>query len=325
MPTLTAPLRFQPVYHSLVWGGRNMETHRTDLPAGPVGESWDLADHPRGMSVVAEGPLAGTTLRALMEQHAQDLMGPTWKGQEFPLLVKLIDANDRLSVQVHPDDELAQRLKIGPRGKTECWLFLNDGGEVYIGLKPGVTQQDFAEALATGTVEGCLNRFTARRGDFAFIPARTVHALSRGCLIYEVQQTCDVTFRAFDWNRLGLDGKPRALHREEALATIDFTAPPITELASPSWLPDQHGGQTRHLVSCDFFTVQEHRFRSLAGNTLGTPLILTGINGAATVSTPGGSTIINPHQTLVIPAAAGSWTAQTLGNEAQILVAKAQA
>lgn len=134
---LALPLTFKPVYHTLVWGGRAMAQWRADLPTGPIGESWDLADHARGMSVVAEGALTGTTLQELTRQHGTALIGDSWDGGEFPLLIKLIDANDRLSVQVHPDDALARQLGLGQRGKTECWLMLNDGGELFVGTQPG--------------------------------------------------------------------------------------------------------------------------------------------------------------------------------------------
>lgn len=216
---LRAPLSFKPAYQTVVWGGRRMEAFRTDLPSGPIGESWDLADHARGMSVVADGPLAGTTLKDLTKRFGAALVGPSYQGGDFPLMVKLIDANDRLSVQVHPDDRLAKELKVGERGKTECWYFLTGGGELFVGAKSGVTKESFAAAREAGTLADTLNRFVAKEGDFFFIPARTVHALGAGCLIYEIQQTCDTTFRVDDWGRVGLDGKPRPLHIAESLAT----------------------------------------------------------------------------------------------------------
>ncbi len=320
MNPITTPLRFRPVYHTLVWGGRRMEQYRRDLPPGPIGESWDLADHPRGMSVVADGPLAGRSLRELMQDAGRDLVGAAWDGGEFPLLVKLIDALDRLSIQVHPDDALAQKLRVGPRGKTECWRFMADGGELFVGLKPGVRREDLARALTGGGVADCLNRFEARAGDFFFIPARTIHALGQGCLIYEVQQTCDVTFRVHDWDRLGLDGKPRALHVTESLETIDFDAPPATVIRHLDQ-PHPAGGEYRPLVTCPYFHVEERSGLRFTGDTEGRPVILTGLSGQGTISTRDGSTDIAPWQTVVIPAAAGPWNANTQGEPLRVLCA----
>ena len=308
---LTTPLRLTPTYHSLVWGGRAMEAHRHDLPTGPIGESWDVADHPRGMTVVAEGPLAGTSLRQLMEQQGRHLVGRTWDGSEFPLLVKLLDANARLSVQVHPDDALAKSLKVGTRGKTECWYFLNDGGELFVGLKPGITTTALREALATGRVEECLNRFVAKAGDFFFIPARTVHALGSGCLMYEVQQTCDVTFRVYDWGRVGLDGKPRALHVEESLATIDPGQVCAGPVRSPS-VPHPAGGTVRRLVACPYFEVEERWCEHTRDGGDDRMSIIIGLEGQGEIATAQGSLSIGPHQTLVIPASAGAWSATAM-------------
>src|SRR5512135_83249 len=171
-----APLVFHPVYQSLVWGGRRMEGWGRSLPAGPIGEAWEIADHPRGMSIVAEGPLAGVTLRELVEGAGQDLVGEGFRGGEFPLMIKLIDASLRLSVQVHPDDAIARRLGVGQHGKTECWVFLEDGGEIFHGTAAGIGRAAFERALAEHNVAGALNRFEARKGDVFFLPARTVHA-----------------------------------------------------------------------------------------------------------------------------------------------------
>ncbi len=302
------PLTFTPVYQTIVWGGRAMARWRDDLPPGPIGESWDLADTARGMSVVADGPLKGSTLRQLTQDHGRDLVGEGFTGGDFPLLVKLIDANDRLSVQVHPDDRLAQELKVGPRGKTECWLMLNDGGELFVGTKPGVDRTGFEAARAGGRIAETLNRFTAKDGDFFFLGARTVHALGKGCLLYEVQQTCDVTFRVDDWGRMGLDGKPRPLHVAESLATIDFTAAgPWPSQTQES--PHPAGGTIRHLARCEYFTAEERRARHTAGGGNGRCSIITCLSGAGTLATAAGSVPLNPMRTYLVPATAGAWSA----------------
>ncbi len=319
MPTpLVAPLRFRPAYQTVVWGGRRMETWRGDLPAGPIGESWDLADHPRGMSVVADGPLAGASLHDLTRRHGAELVGPSYTGGDFPLMVKLIDANDRLSIQVHPDDRLAKELKVGERGKTECWYLLGDGGELFVGTTHGVTRETFAAARTAGTLADTLNRFITRAGDFFFIPARTVHALGAGCLIYEIQQTCDVTFRVDDWGRVGLDGKPRPLHVAESLATIDFTAGG-TPVVAPAE-PHADGGSVRALVRCPYFHVDERRAKRLDHRS-DSCSIVTCIGGNGRLNTAGGHVALTPMSTVLVPAAAGAWNAYgERGGELHLLV-----
>jgi mannose-6-phosphate isomerase len=311
---LALPLTFTPVYHTLVWGGRAMASWRTDLPAGPIGESWDLADHPRGMSVVASGPLAGKSLHELTQDHGKALIGETWDGGDFPLLVKLIDANDRLSIQVHPDDALAQSLGVGKRGKTECWLMVNDGGELFVGTRPGITRDDFEAARAVGQVADTLNRFIAKDGDFFFLNARTVHALGRGCLLYEVQQTCDVTFRVDDWGRVGLDGKPRPLHIAESLATIDFHAASEQPIKAPE-VAHPAGGTVRHLVDCPYFTVEERRGQHVLGSGNGRCTLITCLDGQGSLSTAAGAIPLVPMRTYLIPAAAGSWSATAAADD----------
>ena len=320
MNAFALPLRFTPVYQVLVWGGRRMAQWRSDLPAGPVGESWDLADHQRGMSVVADGPLAGRTLGELTRQHGNELVGAAWDGGEFPLLVKLIDATDRLSVQVHPDDALARSLGVGTRGKTECWLVLEDGGELFVGLKPGVNCQAFEAARAAGQLADCLARHAVGDGDFAFLPARTVHALGKGALIYEVQQTCDVTFRVDDWGRLGLDGKPRVLHVEQSLATIDFSGSTGGAVSHPPFTDHRAGGAWRELVTCPYFTVEERLASTTSGGGHGGFSIVTCLDGSGTLSTAAGAVPLAPKSTCLVPAAAGPWQAD--GDDLRLLIAR---
>lgn len=302
---LTVPLRFRPAYQTIVWGGRRMEAFRSDLPSGPIGESWDLADHARGMSVVADGPLAGTTLKDLTRTYGAQLVGPSYQGGDFPLMVKLIDANERLSVQVHPDDRLAKELKVGERGKTECWYLLSDGGELFVGTKPGVTKDSFAAAREAGTLADTLNRFVTKAGEFFFIPARTVHALGAGCLIYEIQQTCDITFRVDDWGRVGLDGKPRQLHIAESLATIDFTAGATRAAGEFEVHPD---GRMRALARSPYFHVDEHHAKRLTLRSASCAIV-TCLAGRGRLNTAAGFAPLTPMTTVLVPAAAGEWNA----------------
>ena len=320
---LDAPLVFAPRYQVLVWGGRRMEAFRNDLPEGPVGESWDLADHDRGMSVVKDGPWAGTSLRDLTAQRGKALVGDGFQGGAFPLLVKLIDAADRLSVQVHPDDALAQQMGLGSNGKTECWLLVGDGGELYQGTRPEVDRASFEAALKAGQVENTLNRFETRAGDFFFLEARTVHALGRGCLLYEVQQTSDITFRVWDWGRMGLDGKPRPMHVAESLATIDFSRGNFGPIQS-SWAPHPSGGLLRALADCDYFAVEARKLNA-GDSTRYAPRsgfvcsVVTCLNGQGRLRTIGGEVVLSPMQTVLVPAAAAGWQAEATSQEFELL------
>jgi mannose-6-phosphate isomerase len=302
-----------------------METWGRTLPEGPIGEAWELADHPRGMSVVGEGGLAGLALRELVERSSSELVGAGFRGNEFPLMVKLIDARHRLSVQVHPNAAVARALGVGQHGKTECWVFLADGGEIYQGTRPGVERAEFEHALAEHHVGDTLNRFEARQGDVFFLPARTVHALGEGCLLYEVQQTSDITFRVYDWDRLDLDGKPRPLHVAESMATIDFARTGFGPHAPQAWRPMQGsaaGCEERVLVDCHHFTLREQRVRGRNQQpTPGTCVVVTCVAGQGTLSTPAGQAALLPMQTVLVPADAGSWSVEVPSGSADLLIA----
>ena len=175
----------------------------------------------------------------------------------------MIDASDRLSVQVHPDDASPGGWASADSGKTECWRVLADGGAIYQGTRPGIDRATFERALADGTVAGTLNRYEGRAGDFFFLEARTVHALGKGCLLYEIQQTSNVTFRVYDWGRVGLDGKPRPLHVAESLETIDFTRPASAPASLPG-LDHPAGGTVRLLCDSKYFRLEERQGHKLA-------------------------------------------------------------
>jgi mannose-6-phosphate isomerase len=306
---LAAPLAFQPMYQRLVWGGRRMEAFRDDLPEGPIGESWELADHAKGMSIVRGGPLDGTSLHELLQRDPEALVGRGFSGKVFPLMVKLIDAADALSVQVHPDDALARKLGLGDNGKTECWFMLDAGGSLFQGTQAGVDLAAFRSALEQGRVSETLNRFSVERGDFFFLEARTVHALGAGCLLYEIQQTSDITFRVHDWGRVGLDGKPRQLHIQESLETIDFTRSGFGPV-KPAWEYDvKRGGELCRLADCRYFNV-EQRFTAgapLLGGSPGTCSVVICIEGRARLATEAGSLQLEPRMTCLVPAAAGAF------------------
>ena len=210
-----------------VWGGRRLESVLgKTLPSGsPVGESWEIVDREDAQSVVHDGDLRGATLHRLWTQHRAEVFGAAYEthpAARFPILIKLLDARERLSVQVHPPLEVAAALQGEP--KTEIWYFLDclPGASIYAGLKRGVSRADFELAMQRGEVDRAVHHIPVRTGESIFIPSGRVHALGEGCLLVEVQQNSDTTYRVFDWNRTGLDGKPRALHVAESMNSIDF-------------------------------------------------------------------------------------------------------
>ncbi len=219
------PLTFHPLFKERVWGGRKLaEIYHKPLPPGvPIGESWEISDRPGDVSVIANGPLAGQDLHWLVERHAPELLGATQRAHgRFPLLIKILDAQEKLSLQVHPPP--AKAAELGGESKTEMWYIADaaPGAEIFVGLKRGVTRADFERKIQAGMVADCLHRLSVRPGDAMFLPSGRVHAIGAGLVIFEIQQNSDTTYRVFDWNRVGLDGKPRALHLDQSLASIDF-------------------------------------------------------------------------------------------------------
>ena len=251
------PLTFHPIFKERVWGGRNLERlYQKNLPPGaPIGESWEISDRPGDVSVVANGPLAGKTLRWLMENRVTEILGTAKPatGNRFPLLCKILDARDKLSLQVHPPANKAAAL--GGEPKTEMWFIADaaPGAELFVGLKRGVTRPEFEKKIRTGEVAHCFHRIPVRTGDAMFLPSGRVHAIGAGLVIFEIQQNSDTTYRVFDWNRVGLDGKPRELHIAQSLASLDFSD------FEPTLLQGKFAGKeikTRPLVTDPLFNVE---------------------------------------------------------------------
>jgi mannose-6-phosphate isomerase len=325
------PLKFQPVFQKRLWGGQRLRTILgKSLPRGlekePVGESWELADLQPGTvkadstgaaadgslsSVIANGPLAGTTLHEVWREikgGIRKTKGEREKARDdtyFPLLVKFLDAQQDLSVQVHPDEAFCGKNP-GSHLKSETWYVLHaePGAKIYKGLKPGVTREQFREALRAGQVEPLLNAVRVRTGDCHYLPSGTVHALGAGIVAAEVQTPSDTTFRVFDWNRLTPEGKPRQLHVEQALECISFeNAQPEIPVRSQA----RHPEGTR-LVECEYFTLDRIRMEQGAESALDARQVLIWIvlEGQAVITCdapgPAASTAMARGDTVLLPA-----------------------
>ncbi len=246
-------LSFIPIYKERVWGGRNFQYHLgRSLPSQQkLGESWDVVDREDSQSIVKSGLYQGLSLRKLIELHAEDIIGPHWPtNKRFPLLVKWLDCQERLSLQVHPPKALAQEL--GGEPKCENWYIAEclQNASLFAGLKKGIDKKSFEKALEDHKVEEYLHTICVKRGDSFFVPSGRLHAIDAGNLILEIQENSDTTYRVYDWGRLDLDGKPRALHREQSLRSIQFKD------CEPKPIPYSPGYQL--LAQCPAFRIRKY-------------------------------------------------------------------
>jgi mannose-6-phosphate isomerase len=300
------PLTFQPIFKERVWGGRALERlYKKQLPPNvPIGESWEISDRPGDASVIANGPLAGKDLHWLMENHERELLGDAKSANgRFPLLIKILDAQEKLSLQVHPPAQKAAELKGEP--KTEAWYIADaaPGAELYVGLKRGVTRAEFEQKIKTGAVAECFHRVPVRAGDAMFLPSGRVHAIGAGLVIFEIQQNSDTTYRVFDWNRVGLDKKPRELHIAESLASIDFSdfEPGLVSAKFDADVKVRR----RNLVEDSLFSIEE--FQAWAGAEFGIevrqPWIVSVVKGKLAVTGQRVKVALASGEFCLIPAA----------------------
>ena len=221
---LTDPLTFEPIFMERPWGGRRLETlFGKKLPAkASIGESWEIVDRPEAQSIVRDGPLHGKTLHELWTQHQQEIFGDVAKFSRFPLLIKLLDAQEKLSLQVHPPENIAR--KVGGEPKTEFWYvaITDSNADLFFGLRKAMTRNQFEEAVRAGTVADYVHKIRVTAGNAMFLPAGRLHAVGAGNLLVEIQQNSDTTYRVFDWNRVDENGKARQLHVDQALQCINF-------------------------------------------------------------------------------------------------------
>jgi mannose-6-phosphate isomerase len=298
---MKTPITFTPLYQQRVWGGRKLETiYQRQLPdsENPYGESWEISDRPEAQSVVTSGDFEGKTLHELWDEKRQEVFG-SYESERFPLLIKILDAQTDLSIQVHPPQHLAASLNGEP--KTEMWYIAHaeQDATIYVGLKKGTTKEAFETALKNGDPDKLVHAIKPKTGDSIHIPSGRLHAIGAGLVIYEIQQNSDTTYRVFDWNRVGLDGKPRDLHIEESIQCIDF------DDFEPSM--DTPNGST--LAECPYYKVDQ--FELTAGDTLANPetdrfSIITVVEG--TLKDCAGSTY-SAGDFLILPAGAEALSA----------------
>lgn len=248
------PLKFVPQYKYRLWGGDKLSSilKKTDVPE-KTGESWELSGVQDSVSVVANGMLQGNSIEELIEIYMGDLIGDSVYekfGVEFPLLIKFIDANQVLSIQVHPDDELASK-RHNAYGKTEMWYIIqsDEGAELFTGFNKDITKDEFLDFIETKTLESVLNKESVQKGDCFFIPAGRVHATGAGILFAEIQQTSDITYRIFDWNRVDKDGEARELHTDLSVDTIDFKHHKDYRTRY-----QKYNNHSNRMVDCNYFT-----------------------------------------------------------------------
>lgn len=302
------PLKFKPAYFEKIWGGQHVKTilHQDFGDLMNCGEAWLLSGLEGQNSIVSNGDFAGDELSDLIETFMGDLVGDevfNKFGERFPLLIKIIDPLDNLSIQVHPDDELAQKIDLY-NGKTEMWYVMNaeKGAKLVSGFKKDVTPKEFEEAIKEKKVEEMLNYVDVSNDDAFFIPARKIHALGAGCMVAEIQQTSDTSYRVYDWDRIDRFGMKRELHIDEALATINFKKEDSGKVSYDR----KARNSTINLVNCPYFTTNIIKLDEKSAlkkdySELDSFVILMGVSGSFIISYEGGKELVKAGECILIP------------------------
>lgn len=301
------PLKFNYIYKEKIWGGNKLEKiYNRKLPNKSIGESWEVAAHPHGTSIIKNGRYKGINIQDLIDKYPDEMLGNRIEAEyreRFPLLIKILDANEKLSVQVHPNDDYASRIENEP-GKTEMWYILDakPGAKLIYGLKPGTNKKIFSEAIKKGCLEKYLNKVEVEKGDIFYIPSGTIHALEEGILLAEIQQNSDTTYRVYDWNRVEIDGKPRELHIKKALDVIDFKKN-IEKKNTP--LTRKYKTYKRSfLAACPYFITEKIEVnKDYALNPEGKRFyVIINIQGKGNIHSNGRYYQLNPGDTYFLPA-----------------------
>lgn len=309
------PMIFEPYYKEVMWGGNKLKNVlKRPLPSEgtPIGEAWEICDRPEAESTVANGPLTGVSINELVRNFGRDFVGRSFTGERFPILVKLIDADKRLSLQVHPNEDVCNRLGGGAEPKTEMWYVIDadKDAKIIAGLKGNSTRRQFMDNLHSADIEKSLQVFDSFPGDAYFINAGRVHAIGGGNLLLEIQQNSDTTYRISDWNRVDADGNPRQLHIEEALESIDFmdrTVPRITGASNNT----DHNRKYPLINKCPFFRVDDLKLVEEWCDSTDSTLsfhLLTAINNPIKVGRDNLMSEIPAGATCLVPACFGNYT-----------------
>jgi mannose-6-phosphate isomerase len=307
------PLQFEPVLKDYIWGGRHLEEFGREFPeSGPVAESWEISSHEDGMTKVRNGPFAGKTLQYVMDVLGVDLVGSNnqWAldRNKFPLLVKLLDANKKLSVQVHPDDDYARAHEGNELGKTEMWVVLRADRDAVIvyGMEKRTTPEELRNALAKGGLKEFLHQVPIKAGEYVCVPAGTLHTILGGVVIAEIQQNSNTTYRVYDWDRLGTDKQPRPLHIDKALDVINYQQV-RPNLPTPEIIEDNAQWRWERLCDNRYFTTERIISKENSqyfGECDGSTLEIWGvIAGRAVID----DVLLNAVEFSLLPAALGSF------------------
>lgn len=301
------PIKFENIYYEKIWGGRDFQSFRPNLVEGNIGESWDVACHKNGMSVVSNGQYKGKKLDELIDLYGQKLLGNKCNSKEFPMLVKLINSRDKLSVQVHPNDEYAEKHE-NQQGKTEAWYVVDSEPNSYliVGTKD-CDKETFKKAIENNETEKYLNKVNVKKGDCFLINSGLVHAICEGTIIAEIQQNSDITYRIYDY------GRPREIHVEQSLEVIDFDLNPVN--LSDKKIDHLDGYSKGTLCECDYFTIEKYIVNQEVKDSSDEDRfsILTCVDGNGRIATEEGfEENVNKGDSIFIPATMGRYT--ILGN-----------
>ncbi len=295
------PFELIPPIKDYIWGGTRLrEEFGKESSLDRLAESWELSCHKDGMSIISGGEYDGMTLDAFLREHPEAFRTDCMDFEEFPILIKLIDARDNLSVQVHPDNEYARKFE-GDNGKTEMWYIAecDEGAELIYGFRESITKEEFRKAIEENTLLEKLNRVKVHKGDVFFITPGTLHAIGKGILIAEIQQSSNVTYRVYDYGRIGADGKPRELHIEKALE-VTKPEPPSEKYGQPE-KKSLSGAECRPLSSCEYFVTAGYdiseQFTVEASDTFMHVLVMDGEGDISGISVKKGSSVFVPAGT----------------------------
>ena len=318
------PLLFQPNLHPVVWGGYQLRPYKGMDPSDePIGESWEVSVMPESTSIISNGELAGRTLSEVISEQPEAILGKAVNeryGGQLPLLVKLIDAKQDLSIQVHPNDEMAKR-EHGKSGKSEMWYVIkaDKGSHLYAGFKETITPEEYQKRIADGTIVDVLASHAVKAGDVFYLPAGSVHAICGGILLAEVQQSSDVTYRIYDYNRPGMDGKLRELHTELASQALDYTVYPNYRTQYPKEANKVH--QIIHTQSFDVQLIHAtHKIhRDLIKHD--SFVISMCLEGACKlhIKSTGDEIVLKQGSTTLIPAVLADYTVDPIGQSTRLL------